>query len=182
MPLWSRGAINLSEAELRYAMETCRSIREMSVFFGVSHASVRVYLRLYYDHEHGMSFDQLFKLKRKTMRKGTKNNSYSPNNAPMEDILGGKHPKYNPEKLQNRLIIEGYLIEQCNICGFNGRRVTDYKMPLKLAWKNKDMYDHRIENLELVCFNCFYLYYGEIFAKRYRTNLDMYKKDRPSKV
>lgn len=181
MPLWYRAAFHFTESELRYGMQSCRNVAELSAFFKVGPTTVVRYLQQYYDHEHGMSLYDLFKKQKRERSKDKKLNrkpQLSPNNAPISDIISGKHPKYNHEKLQNRLILEGYLIEQCNICGFKGRRITDYKIPLKLAWKNKDTQDHRLENLELVCYNCYFMYYGEILARRYKPHTDVYKRAR----
>lgn len=182
MPLWYRPAYHFTESELRYGMESCRNLVEMSAFFKVGRTTIRNYMMQYYDHAAGMNLYDLFKKqireRTKTRDKSQRKRQISPKNAPIEDIFAGKHPKYNPDKFQNRLILEGYLVEQCNICGFNSRRVTDYKIPLKLAWKNKDIQDHRLENLELVCYNCYYLYYGDILTKRYKPQTTMYRRAR----
>lgn len=177
--MWKRAAFNFTESEIRYAISVSFTFTEAARFLHCSPSVFSQYAKMYYDHASGKSLWQLLKDKKHGAKKGTKkNSSYSPLNCPMEDIFAGKHPSYLPDKLQRRLIVEGYLIEQCNICGFNARRIGDYKIPLKLAWKNKVTADHSLDNLELVCYNCFYLYYGEIFDKRYRVDPKMYSRHR----
>jgi len=182
MALWYRAAFHFTEAELRYGMESCLNVRELAAFFKVGPTTITRYMQSYYDHEHGMSLYDLFikRKKERTRQKGkyAPKRQLSPNNASLADIFAGKHPKYNHDKLQGRLILEGYLVERCNICGFAGRRITDYKIPLKLAWKNKNTQDHALENLELVCYNCYFMYYGEILARRYKSHSDVYKRER----
>lgn len=182
MPLWYRAGFNLSETEIRYVLENehVTTIKAAGEFLHCSSAIFVKYAAMYYDPKSGMNLLQLFKEKKRRLKRQGKqiNKSYSTTNASFQDIFSGKHPNYNPEKLQNRLIIEGILLEQCNICGFNKRRIKDFKVPLKLAWIDGNVKNHALENLELVCYNCFYLYHGEIFDKRYRVDPKMYNMDR----
>jgi hypothetical protein len=48
----------------------------------------------------------------------------------------------------------------CNKCGYHERRLTDMKPPLLLNFMNKNKHDWRKENLELLCYNCYFLYIG----------------------
>lgn len=179
MPFWVHAAFNLTETEIRYAIENedVYTASSAARFLHCSPLVFKKYALMYYDHKSGMNLYDLLKHKKRQNR-GKVNKGYSPNNAPMEDILSGKHPKYDPEKLHTRLVVEGYLLEQCNICGFHGRRVTDFKVPLRLVWKDKNITNHSLENMELVCYNCFFLYYGDIMTKKYRVDPKMYKRDR----
>ena len=84
------------------------------------------------------------------------------------DIIEGRvsAAHFTPEKIKYRLIEAGYLLEQCSMCGFQERRVLDYKMPLLLHFKdnNKSNYSH--ENIELLCYNHFFLTVGDIFTDK----------------
>lgn len=174
-----RASFNFTESDIRYAIENedVYTITSAARFLHCSPEIFRKYAAMYYDHTVGKSLLQILKDKKRKNR-GNVNCGYSPLNAPMENILTGLHPGYNVEKLQNRLIVEGYLLEQCNICGFHGRRVTDYKVPLKLAFIDKNSRNHLLENMELVCYNCYFLYYGELMGRRYRIDPRLYKSNR----
>jgi hypothetical protein len=50
------------------------------------------------------------------------------------------------------------------MCDFTERRVTDYKMPLLMHFRNGNKVDYRLENLQLLCYNCYYLYVGEVLT------------------
>lgn len=69
-----------------------------------------------------------------------------------EDILEGKYPHYGTSKLHKKLLNEGYKDHRCEICGtdeWNGEKV-----PLILDHINGSNWDHRWENLQLICPNC----------------------------
>ncbi len=59
---------------------------------------------------------------------------------PLDDLINGLIPmtNYSPDKVKRRLFQKGYLREECYICGFHERRVTDYKVPLLLHFKDKN--------------------------------------------
>ena len=67
---------------------------------------------------------------------------------------------------KDRLIQEGYIEECCNSCGFNEQRVNDYKAPLLVHFKDKNKMNWKIENLELLCYNCYFLYIGDVFNEK----------------
>lgn len=91
---------------------------------------------------------------------------YSPNQAgkgcagaapstqlPLVEILAGLHPTYGTTRLKKRLLKEGLIPNQCEVCNlppfWNGRALV-----LQLDHLNGDSTDHRRLNLRLVCPNC----------------------------
>ena len=82
------------------------------------------------------------------------------------DILEGRVDisNYKPVELKDRLIHEGLLAEECNSCGFNERRVVDYKVPLILNFKDGNKKNWKLENLELLCYNCYFLNVGNVWS------------------
>ena len=52
--------------------------------------------------------------------------------ARLQDIFDGKHPSYPHYKLQDRLLKNGYLAQECSNCGFDEYRRSDMKSPLLL--------------------------------------------------
>lgn len=68
------------------------------------------------------------------------------------DILDGKHPQYQSNKLKKRLLKENILDDKCDICGideWNGK-----KLIMQLDHINGISNDHRLENIRLLCPNC----------------------------
>ena len=86
----------------------------------------------------------------------------------LQDLLRGgmSIESYSVEKLKSRLLYEGLLAPECNRCGFNEARVLDLKVPLILAFKDNNKCNWMIENLEMLCYNCYYLYVGDIFTTK----------------
>ena len=64
------------------------------------------------------------------------------------------------------ILTEGHLAECCSRCTFEERRVLDYKMPLLMNFKDNNKKNYRKENIELLCYNCYFLYIGDVFTKR----------------
>jgi hypothetical protein len=84
------------------------------------------------------------------------------------DIIEGRisSAHFSPSKIKYRLIEEGYLSEQCSMCGFQERRVLDYKMPLLLHFKDNNKSNYTRDNIELLCYNHYFLTVGDIFTEK----------------
>jgi len=78
------------------------------------------------------------------------------------NILAGKHPNYNTNRLKQRLLKSGLMAEECMLCGYTEKRVQDYKAPLMLVYKDGNSRNHLKENLELLCYNCAFLTAGNL--------------------
>jgi len=157
-------ALNLTEADIRYAMKNSKSNAGAALFIGCSYSSYQKYAKMYRDKDTNKT---LWDIHRNQAGKGVHKHFKTPNNpafvkADIMDILEGKHPTYNRKILKNRLIDEGIKDECCENCGFDERRITDYQVPLILCWKDGDKTNHRLENLEFICLNCYFLLYDDI--------------------
>jgi 5-methylcytosine-specific restriction endonuclease McrA len=76
-----------------------------------------------------------------------KKNSYF-----LEDILDGKYPNYQSNKLLKRLIKEGYKENKCECCGiFNW---CNKPITFHLHHKDGNHNNNKLENLEVLCPNC----------------------------
>ena len=82
----------------------------------------------------------------------------------MEGRLAASH--FDPQKLKYRLIEEGYLAEECSVCGFHERRVLDYKIPLLLNFKDNNKSNYHQDNIELLCYNHYFLLVGDVFTNK----------------
>ena len=84
------------------------------------------------------------------------------------DIIEGRvsAAHFSPAKIKYRLIEAGYLSEQCSMCGFQERRVLDYKMPLLLHFKDNNKSNYSKDNIELLCYNHYFLTVGDIFTDK----------------
>ena len=113
---------------------------------GVSYNTYKKYVRKY-----GI-FEDLKNPDGTGIRKGynLKRGKYS-----LDDILKGKYPDYPVWKLKQRLLHNGYMLEKCNKCGFEEKRITDNKVPLVLDFIDGDRKKSLIRKSENVMFQLF---------------------------
>ena len=100
------------------------------------------------------------------------------------DIIEGRvsAASFSPAKIKYRLIEEGYLLEECSMCGFKERRVLDYKMPLLLHFKDNNKSNYNSDNIELLCYNHYFLTVGDIFTNKQIKGIEDHKPINQSEV
>jgi len=100
------------------------------------------------------------------------------------DIIEGRAnaASFTPDKIKYRLITEGYLEERCAMCGFEERRVLDYKMPLLLNFKDNNKKNYKLDNIELLCYNHYFLNVGDIFTEKQIQGIEDHKSVNQGKV
>ena len=100
------------------------------------------------------------------------------------DIIEGRvnASSFSPAKIKYRLIEEGYLLEECSMCGFKERRVLDYRVPLIMHFKDGSKKNYKLDNVELLCYNCYFLQVGNIFNDRQIQGLEEHKTVNESKI
>jgi hypothetical protein len=148
------------------AMAKTKSNRAGARYLNVCYTHYKKWAKFYKDETTGKS---LFDLHLNRQGKGIpKFLNHGKKDVALLDIIEGRvdPSSFNPQKIKYRLIEEGYLKEECNVCGFNERRVLDYKMPLILHFKDKNKQHYRLENLEMLCYNCFFLSVGDLFTNK----------------
>ncbi len=148
----------LTREDIERAMKKTLSNRAAARYLNVNLYHYRDYARLYKDEKTGKT---LYDLHMNTSGKGIPKYLKNIGNQPaLQDLLDGKIPMehYEPSKIKRRLLFEGLLEEKCARCGFSERRVLDYKVPLILHFKDKNLKNYHLDNLELLCYNCSFLY------------------------
>ena len=78
----------------------------------------------------------------------------------LDDILAGKYEKYSKKMLKKRLIDNGYLQEECSMCGWNEMRLIDDKICITLDFVDGNESNFSLENLRLLCSNCYFTNVG----------------------
>lgn len=145
----------LMESEIKAAQDESVSAAEAARKLNVSYNTYKKYAKLYGIMERCKCVDATGMPKVHNPYKGK---------YPLEELLMGMHPSYPPHKLRKKILGAKLKIEECDICGYSEKRITDNKVPLILAFKDGDRTNHILENLELVCYNCYHNVYGNLFG------------------
>ena len=175
----------LSKEMVVAAMNKTKSNKAAARYLNVSYIHYKKRARFYEATKEG--YPNLFEQHKNQCGKGIP--KFLSNGNPRKDfalldlIEGRIDPSsFNPAKIKYRLIQEGYLQEECGSCGFNERRVLDYKMPLILNFKDGNKQHYRLDNLEMLCYNCYYLQIGDIFTGKQLEGLEDHVSKNESKV
>jgi len=164
----------LMQSQIENAMKVTRSNKSAAEYLRVGYNLYKKYAKLYKNSE-GIN---LFDSHKNQCGSGISKTHVSRKRFGLDDILLGKYPQYPREKLMRRMIVSSYIEERCSHCGYCQKRPTDLKTPLILNHINGNLTDHRRENLEILCYNCYFVLVGDINRKDLRTNI----YDRPEEV
>lgn len=164
----------LMQSQIENAMKVTRSNRAAAEYLRVSYNLYKKYAKLYKTEE-GIS---LFEAHMNQSGTGISKTHVSQKRFHIDDILLGKYPQYSKEKLLRRMLVSGYIEEKCSHCGYCQKRPTDLKTPLTLNHLNGNESDHRRNNLEVLCYNCYFVMVGDLTKRDLKTNI----YDRPEDV
>jgi len=156
----------LTKEEIQAAMAKTRSVKAAARYLHCSYQHLKKWMKLFRDEDSGLS---LFDLHKNQAGKGIAKHLIVKGKEPLlNDLIEGRVSieSYSQDKLKNRLLAEGHLVEHCYKCGFHEQRLTDYKMPLLLSFKDKNKKNWQLDNLEMLCYNCYFLYAGDVFNQK----------------
>ena len=166
----------LSKEQILAAISQTRSNRAAARYLNVSYPHYKKWAELYDSSEPGYKslFEQHLNPSGKGIPKFLSNKGKEP---ALLDIIEGRvdASSFSPDKIKYRLVSEGYLLEECSSCGFHERRVIDYKIPLLLHFKDKNKKNYRKDNIEFLCYNCYYLSVGDIFNEKQIEGIEDHK-------
>ena len=157
----------LSKEDILRAMNVTQSNRAAARYLHVSYIHYKKWAKNYDATEEG--YPNLFEQHKNQAGKGIPKFLRAGGPEPaLLDIIEGRvdASSFSPDKLKYRLITEGYLEENCAVCGFHERRVNDYKIPLLLNFKDNNKNNWNISNVELLCYNHYFLQIGDIFSDK----------------
>ena len=174
----------LTKESIISAMDKTKSVRAAARYLNCSYQHIKKWMKLYVD-ENGVSlFDAHKNQSGKGIPKFLSVSTINKKEPAILDIVEGRidASHFNPQKIKYRLITEGYLKDECNNCGFHERRVSDYKSPLILHFKDGNKQHYRLDNMEILCYNCYYLMVGDIFSGKQLEGLEDHKPMNQSEV
>jgi len=164
----------LTKEDILRAQSQSRSNMHAARILHVSYEHYKKYAKMYKNDE-GVS---LLEVHKNQAGKGIK--KYSSKNLPdFKAILNGEaNPRHFDEKfrndIKNRIIFEALKEEKCERCGFNERRVTDTQVPLTINYKDSNLNNLTLKNIEFLCLNCFFLYGTKPSKKNIKETVEEY--------
>lgn len=164
---------NFTEREIRYAMSHTSSNKQAAEFLGVSEDTYKKYAKLYVDKDTGLSLYELQKKKWNENRPPNRSRYLRKGPELMAAILRGEIRPPKPWQFKYFLIKEGIFEEKCMDCGFCERRPKDGKMPIILLFLDGNTKNGKRENLKLICYNHYYLQYGNIWGQPEKPKFDV---------
>ena len=167
----------LLKSDIERAMRMTKSNRAAARFSKCSYIHYKKWAKNYKVDDNDPNSLTLFEQHKNQSGKGIAKFLSNKGKEPaLMDVIEGRVPidSYTPEKLKNRLIQESYLQECCAKCQFQERRVVDYKVPLILNFKDGNKKNWTLDNLELLCYNHYFLYVGNIFTDKQIQHLEDY--------
>lgn len=148
----------LLESEILAAQSISKTEAECARKLGVSFMTYRKYAKMY-----GI-YGRVANAAGKGIAKPIKNEDSG--KYPLNKILEGKYPNYSTNRLKVRLLRSKRMEEKCNKCGFCEKRISDNIMPLLLNYVDGNIKNKKAENLEFLCYNCYFLHVNNPFGCR----------------
>ena len=173
----------LTKQQIEKALNAGKTHKNASRILNVNYATYIKYCKLY-TNEAGES---LWYSNRNRGAKGIPR--YLNNRGVLKDvnlILDGTMvdvERHSIEKFKEVLVRNAIMEEKCCSCGFNEARIFDYKVPLLINFKNKNKSDWTRDNIEFLCYNCYFLQIGNIFNnKQLRDIQENVTSNKPNQV
>tara|TARA_R110001606_G_scaffold398329_2_gene577105 strand:- start:1105 stop:1749 length:645 start_codon:yes stop_codon:yes gene_type:complete len=157
----------LLQTQIEQAMKVTRSNRAAAEYLRVSYGLYSKFAKMYKNEEGNTLFQEHYN----KAGVGIPKVMASSKRTNLDEILLGKHPRYPREKLLARLLINNYFPEECGNCGYCQKRPSDLKTPLLLNTVNGVKKDLRLENLEILCYNCFFTNVGNLGKVELKVNV-----------
>jgi len=167
----------LLKSDIERAMAMTKSNRAAARYLHCSYIHYKKWAKNYKTDDNDPNSLTLFEQHKNQSGKGIAKFLSNKGKEPaLMDVIEGRVPidSYTPEKLKNRLIQESYLQECCVKCQFAERRVIDYKVPLILNFKDGNKKNWSLNNLELLCYNHYFLYVGNVFTNKQIQHIEDY--------
>jgi hypothetical protein len=148
----------LLESEILAAQSISKTEAEVARKLGVSFMTYRKYSKMY-----GL-YGRVANMAGKGIDKSVKNEDAG--KYPLNQILENKFPNYSTNRLKARLIRSKRIERKCHKCGFNEERISDKQVPLLLNYIDGNPKNKLRENIELLCYNCYFLHVNNPFGCR----------------
>ena len=136
----------IPKSRIEWAIRSTMSIRAAAQYLGVSYNTFKKYAKMY----------DLFEQNKNQSGVGITTKGNTGWGVKIQDLFDGKHPNYPHWKLQERIVRDGYLKQECSNCGYNEENMATGKTCLGVDFKDGDSKNWLLDNIRLLCANCYY--------------------------
>ena len=159
-----RPQINLSESEIKYAIENTNSSAQAARFLRVSPSTFKKYASIYKNPNTGETWYETSNNKSGVgvFRTPKASDFFSD----LQEVLEGKRVCKNKTHFKKRLLMSGLVASKCCLCGFHEKRLTDESSPFLLDHIDGNTDNQRIENIRVLCYNCYYINVGNLIGPK----------------
>jgi len=174
----ARAAKVYSKEDLLRAMKVTKSIRAAARYLNCSYQHIKPYFKSYRIDDNDINSPTLFDTHKNQVGKGIPKYLKQYGKDPdLQKILTGElyTESFSIDKFKRRLIQEAILAEECTCCGFKEQRVSDYRVPLLINFKDYNKRNWKQENLEFLCYNCYFLLIADVFSSKQLEGIEDYK-------
>ncbi len=162
-----RTRYGIPREDIELAMKNTDSNREASRYMGINFHTYKRYASMYKD-ENGVSLYEKHKNSAGKGRKKKRSWKASVKGKSLIEVMETEGTKYfmKIKDLKPNIIAEGIMKEECGRCNFREKRVLDDKVPLILHFCDGDKQNWKLQNLEFLCYNCYFITIGDVFTKK----------------
>jgi hypothetical protein len=160
---------DLIKEQILLAMRHTKSNRAAARYLNCSYIHYKMWAKRYHEFEGGRT---LFEVHLNQKGLGipkflTGNNSYK-SKWNVLDVIEGRisSTHFKLADIKQKMIDDGYLKEECALCTFKERRISDYKVPLILNFRDNNPNHYNLGNIRFLCYNCYFLNIGDVFNKQ----------------
>jgi hypothetical protein len=157
-----------TRSQILKAMDATLSVRAAARYLGCCYKHLKRYMLMYRVDENDINSPTLFEAHKNKSGIGIPKHYLGPKykGFDIKKILftGKTWEHFDANKIKTKAIAEGYLKEECCKCGFHERRLTDYRMPLLMHFRDANKNNYLLENLQLMCYNCYFIYVGPVLS------------------
>ena len=153
----------IPKTRIEWAIRSTLSIRAAAIHLGVAYNTFKKYAIMY----------DLFEQNKNQAGVGVTSKGNTGCGIKIQDLFDGKHPNYPHWKLQERIVRDGYLKQCCSNCDYDDYREVDMRGPYIITFLDGDPTNHSLDNLALLCYNCFFIMKptGKMLTTPKNTNL-----------
>jgi hypothetical protein len=176
----ARGLYKVDKYDIERGMLHCNSIVQLAEYLGINRLNLVKHMKDI-KGEGDRTLYEIFSEKIKNVGRGYKTKLDREFLTYLLEfgVLGNKMP---PSIVKDKLLDEGYLPKECMCCGFGGHRDADAKYPLLLNFLDGKRSSWKKENLEILCYNCYFIKVGDLMFKDQLEALEFYGDDKRKKV